>query len=98
MILRSFAKKVGLDFHIDAMEIGALTQKKHLQDDEEKMLEKEAALSEAERDLLRKQLHISQIINFLRLETFFPAEDIEEMLVNNRLVSKLCRRNTLGIK
>ena len=62
------------------MEIGALTQKKHLQDDTEKLLEKELALSEAERDLLRKQLHISQVINFLRLETFFPAEDIDEML------------------
>ncbi len=49
------------------MEIGALTQKKHLQDDEEKLLEKEAALSEAERDLLRKQLHISQVLNFLQL-------------------------------
>lgn len=80
------------------MEIGALTQKAHLQDDEEKMLEREAALSEGERDLLRKQRHISQVINVLRLETFFPAEDIDEMLVNNRLVSKLCRRNTLGTK
>lgn len=75
-ILRRFAKRLGLEFDIENMEISLLTKQKC---DRKKSSANYNQLSDMEQDLFNKRLNFEEIANVLKYSYFIQQEDLDSM-------------------
>ena len=93
-VLRRFAKRLGLEFDIENMEISLLTKQRGSQHVDLEDSYFFTQMSELEQELLCKRMDFEEIIVRMQHQTFIPKEDIKNMEVQVRKSKKRMEKVT----
>lgn len=96
IVLRSFARVVGLEFDVDQLDIATLTRRHGSAKGKKDWAA--ARVPNEVRELLSKQDHLTSILNYLRFEVFFEEEDLEDVMNMGKRLSSDLTDNSIAFK